>query len=155
MKKLIKAILFFLALPLMNELVGVAGAQHRSTPAFSHDDYAAVLKAYVDDEGMVFYEGLKAKREQLDTFVEALGKLETKTYTQWSQKEKNAFWLNAYNALTLKAIVDNYPIKSSLIKSLTWPENSIRQIDGVWDKIKFNVMSKMPTLEHMEQPQRA
>jgi hypothetical protein len=41
-----------------------------------------------------------------------------------------AFWSNAYNLFTLRAIVDHYPIRGSLFS--LGPRNSIRQIRGVW-----------------------
>ena len=31
---------------------------------------------------------------------------------KWSENDKIAYWLNAYNAFTVKYIVDNYPVKS-------------------------------------------
>ena len=117
---------------------------------FDYSDYNAVLKKFVNEEAMVNYKKLKAERQQLDSFVTSLGKLPKQTYEKWDEKQKIAFWLNAYNGLTLKAIIDNYPIKSSWLKSRIYPKNSIRQISGVWDKIKFNVMGQKLTLEHIE-----
>jgi hypothetical protein len=117
---------------------------------FNSDGYASVLKQYVDDTGMVNYKGLKAKPEKLQAFLAGMGKLDRKSFEKWTEPEKIAFWLNAYNAFTLKAIVDNYPIKSSFFRSRVWPKNSIRQIPGVWNKLKFKVMGKDYTLEHME-----
>jgi hypothetical protein len=118
--------------------------------AFSYDDYAAVLKTYVDNMGMVNYKQLKAHREKLDAFAQAISELDTKTYEKWSKEDKVAFWINAYNGLTLKVIIDNYPIKPSFFKSIYYPKNSIRQIPGVWDKKKFKVMGKDMGLEHIE-----
>lgn len=118
--------------------------------AFSYDDFAAVLKTYVDNMGMVNYKQLKAHREKLDAFALAISALDTKTYEKWSKEDKVAFWINAYNGLTLKVIIDNYPIKSSFFKSISYPKNSIRQIPGVWDKKKFKVMGKDMGLEHIE-----
>lgn len=117
---------------------------------FNYDSYASVLKQYVDDTGMVDYKGLKAKQEKLQAFLASMGKLDRKSFDKWTEREKIAFWLNVYNALTLKAIVDNYPIKSSFFRSRVWPKNSIRQIPGVWNKLRFKVMGKNHTLEHVE-----
>jgi len=113
-------------------------------------DYDAVLKKFVSEESMVNYGKLKAQRRQLDAFVAALGKLPPQTYAQWNEKHKIAFWLNAYNGLTLRVIIDNYPIKSSFLRSRIWPRNSIRQIPGVWKKLKFRVMGTNVTLWHIE-----
>jgi hypothetical protein len=61
-----------------------------------------------------------------------------------------AFWCNVYNAYTLKAIIEHYPIEASLLKSLAHPKNSIRQIDGVWDKLQWPVMGREMTLDNIE-----
>ncbi len=108
---------------------------------FDYSDFAEALKINVDDSGMVNYKKLKAEPQKLRAFITELGNLDRKDFEKWSDNEKIAFWLNAYNALTLKAIIDNYPIKSSFFKSRIYPKNSIRQIAGVWDKINFKSSS--------------
>ncbi len=40
---------------------------------------------------------------------------------RWSRPEALAYWINAYNAFTIKLVLDN------------WPVNSIREIDQPWD----------------------
>lgn len=125
-------------------------AEQLDNSGFDYSDYDAVLKKFVNEKAMVNYNKLKAQRHQLDAFVTSLGKLSRQTYDKWNDKQKIAFWLNAYNGLTMKSIIDNYPIKSSWLKSRIWPRNSIRQISGVWDKITYNVMGKKLTLEHIE-----
>ncbi len=132
---------------IFSSAVSIAESEETS---FSYDSYALVLKTYVDDRGMVDYKGLKADSESLDTFTKSLESLEVDVYNRWNEEQKVAFWLNAYNALTLKAIIDHYPIKSSPFKSLRFPKNSIRQISGVWDKLKFPVMGSKKTLDEIE-----
>jgi hypothetical protein len=118
--------------------------------SFSYDDYAATLKAYVDDKGMVNYQKMKEDHKKLDNFLIAIARLDPKTYQSWDEKAKIAFWINAYNALTLKAVIDRYPIKAGLLSGLAYPANSIRQIPGVWDKIQFLVMGQRFTLNEIE-----
>jgi hypothetical protein len=117
---------------------------------FSYDDYAAVLEARVDDNARVDYAGLKQSPERLERFTNALAGLPRETYEEWGTPERIAFWINAYNALTLKLIVDNYPIKASLLRKLVFPANSIRQIPGAWKGVKFTVMGEEMTLDHIE-----
>ena len=117
---------------------------------FDYSDFAEALKINVDDSGMVNYKKLKAKPQKLLAFITELRNLDRKDFDKWDDNTKVAFWLNAYNALTLKAIIDNYPIKSSFFKSRIYPKNSIRQIAGVWDKINFKVMGQNLTLGHIE-----
>jgi hypothetical protein len=124
------------------------GANAGQAPDYSK--YAAVLSAYVDDDGMVDYKALKADRRKLDSFVAEFAALNVRNYEQWAEKEKIAFWINAYNALTLEAIIDHYPIDSSPLTSIFFPESSIRQIPGVWDKLRFPVMRRQMSLDQIE-----
>ena len=127
-----------------------ADAFAASKRAFDYGSFSATLGEYVDDNGMVDYEALEADHEKLDAFAAALADLSAEVYDGWGDAEKIAFWINAYNGLTLKAILDHYPIKSSFIASLRFPKNSIRQIPGVWDKLKFRVMDREMTLDEIE-----
>lgn len=104
----------------------------------NEEDYAEVLKEYVDSSGRVDYEKLKNNRQKLDKFNAAIGFVSPNTYESWTDKEKIAFLINAYNSLTLEAIVDNYPTKS------------IRDIPGVWDRRKFRVVGQEMTLNDIE-----
>ena len=99
---------------------------------------------------MVNYGELKTHPENLNVFLSRAEGLEEGVYDGWTEKQKTAFWINMYNALTLKAIIDHYPIKSSWKASLAYPKNSIRQVPGVWDKMKFRVMGREMTLDNIE-----
>ena len=129
-------------------------AQSKPLPAldapFSSSDYRAVLHAHVDDRGTVDYSRLKADMGKLDAFVASLAVGNPAIFEKWPEKDKIAFWSNAYNALTLEAIVDHYPIRATGLKSLLYPENSIRQIPGVWDKLKFGILGRELTLDAIE-----
>jgi len=127
-----------------------SGTGENKEQSFDYSDYAAVLKTFVDAKAAVNYSKLKAQPQRLEAFVAAVAKLPPETYDRWSENDKIAFWLNAYNGLTLKVIIDNYPIKSSFFRSRVWPKNSIRQIAGVWDEMAFNVMGQKLTLSHIE-----
>jgi hypothetical protein len=117
---------------------------------FSKEKYAQVLRNHVDEKGLVDYRTLKKNRKDLDDFLVAVEKLEVTVYQRWTDERKISLWIDVYNALTLKVILDHYPIKSSFLKSLKYPKNSIRQISGVWDKITFPVMGEEMTLDHIE-----
>ena len=118
---------------------------------FGYTKYDALLRAHVDSEGYVDYPGLLAKRADLDRFVASMGAVTDAEYTAWPEPERLAFWINAYNAITLQYILDHYPIqKGGLISGLRYPANSIRQIDGVWDTLTSKVVGKERTLEDIE-----
>jgi hypothetical protein len=40
----------------------------------------------------------------------------------WSKKRDSAYWINAYNAYTVKLIIDNYPTKYKDISD-PWVKN--------------------------------
>lgn len=125
-----------------------------ATPAdeeFSYAMYNDVLQQHVNAEGFVDYASLKAEREPLDRFIAALGSVNEPELQSWSTERRLAFWMNAYNAITLKYIIDNYPIKKGgLISGALYPENSIRQIDGVWTELTTPVAGTALTLDHIE-----
>lgn len=121
-----------------------------ASPEFSHALYDQILKEYIDD-GQVDYARLKGNREGLDRYVTLLAELEPHLYETWNEPAKIAFWINAYNAITLKVILDHYPIeRSSSPASLVFPASSIRQIPGVWDRITHPVMGRLMTLDRIE-----
>lgn len=124
--------------------------KEKSATPFSYGDYAELLSTYVDNRGRVPYYLIKNRPEKLAAFVRQLDWVDPKVYETWNEKEKIAFWINAYNAATLKAIIDHYPISTSLFGSVLFPKNSIRQIAGVWDKLQFPVMGKPVTLNEIE-----
>ncbi len=77
---------------------------------FDHSIYDALLKQYVNEQGLVDYQGLKAKgADQLDAYLQTLAATNP---AQLGEKERLAFWINAYNAYTLKLIVESYPVES-------------------------------------------
>ncbi len=137
-------------------LTALAAAMETSVSAagkgFDNSKYAIVLNKYVDDKGMVDYKALKANREELDRYNESIAAIDPQDFAKWSDQEKIALLINAYNSLTLKAIINNYPIKKSLFNpsAYIYPSNSIRQISGVWDETTHEVMGKEMTLDHIE-----
>ena len=107
--------------------------------SFDYQDFAEVLQTYVNEQGLVDYEGLQANRGQLDSFNQALGAVPPETYAAWNEAEQIAFLINAYNAFTLQSIIDQQPIK-----------DSIRDIRGVWNKRKFGLAGEEKTLDNIE-----
>ena len=128
----------------------VWSGEREQSSELDYAQYASVLADYVNDTGGVNYKALNVNRVALDSFTDSLAGWDQSVYDVWTENDQLAFWINAYNAFTLKVILDNYPIKASFLGSLRFPKNSIRQISGVWDKIKFNVMGRNMTLNDIE-----
>lgn len=72
--------------------------------SFDHSDFDAILGRYVTD-GLVDYEALGASGA-LDPYLRRLAETDPQSL---GEDDQLAFWLNAYNALTIKLILDNYP----------------------------------------------
>jgi len=127
-------------------------AQEETSPSqsFDYSLYAKVLEAYVNDKGMVNYAGLKQDQEDFRAFLQSMANLEPTVYASWPEADQIAFYSNAYNALTIRAILNHYPIRASGLSALRYPKNSIRQIDGGWKKLKCRVMGRSVTLDHIE-----
>jgi len=115
----------------------------------SHTLWDQALKKY-NHHGLVDYQALKLNSNDLNNYLKSLASVPQPEYNSWKKEEKIAFWINAYNVFTWKAIIDHYPIKSSFLKSARYPKNSIRQIKGVWDKLKFSAAGQKLTLNQIE-----
>jgi len=62
-----------------------------------------------DGINLVDYDSLQSEPEVLNTYLAKMTSLDPREY---SRQEQFAYWVNLYNALTLKVIVDNYPVES-------------------------------------------
>lgn len=111
-----------------------------------HRPLDEILDVNVRD-GFVYYAALKGTRGKLDRYVASLGAVSAKELTGWPRERQVAFWLNAYNAFVLRAVVDNYPIRG---KSSQYPASSIRQIPSVFDKRAFRAGGREVTLDGLE-----
>jgi hypothetical protein len=127
----------------------IAGAAPDARPAFDADyaDYARLLTAHVKGS-RVDYAALKGNRAALDAVVRAFADVSAAEEAGWPRAARIAFWINAYNAFTLQAIVDHYPIQGSWLSLL--PRNSIRQIDGVWTRLRWRAAGRDTTLDEIE-----
>jgi len=129
------------------------GLQKTNTPDFDHtySTYNNLLNKYVKN-ARVNYQGFIDNEAEFEAFLRTLGSVDENEYQAWSKEQQLAFWINAYNAFTIKAIIDHYPIKRSLslIGIFYAPSNSILQIKGVWTKLQFRAVGRMVTLDEIE-----
>ena len=107
-----------------------------------YDLYSDILQTVVDDRGLVDYETLKSDPSKLNVLVEAIAAVDPESLESLPEADRIAFWINAYNILTIEAVVDHYPVKS--IKDI----GSFFQ--SVWDKLKFEAAGNEVTLNDIE-----
>lgn len=94
-----------------------------------HKLWEELTRSYVTEAGFVNYKGFITDSVKLNKYLDLLSK--NHPNDTWTSNERKAFWINAYNAFTIKLIVDNYPVKT--IKDLG---GSIYKVNTPWD-IKF------------------
>ena len=127
-KSMIKSILIFSILVLVGTCTG--NAQVSDSQPVSHEKWDILVKQYVNKEGNVDYQGFVDAEEQLQEYLDLLSSHHPNT-TNWNREQRLAYWINAYNAFTVKLIVDNYPVES--IRDI---KKGLPMINSVWD-IKF------------------
>jgi hypothetical protein len=100
-----------------------------------HAGWDALLKSHVS-EGLVDYDAIRKAPADLDSYLATLAATDPATL---SPDHQLAFWINAYNAFTVKLIVDNMPLKS------------IRDISSPWKQKRWRVgtvLYSLDTIEH-------
>jgi hypothetical protein len=118
---------------------GTTAAAQTPQPPVDPADFNAVLERVVDNRGMVDYEALQRDPAQLDRYLQALADLSPQRFASWSEAEQIALLINAYNALTLRSIIDHDPIRPS-----------IRAIPGVWKLRRHPLLGQRLTLDEIE-----
>ncbi len=96
---------------LMLFLMGGVSAALSSTWAtvtVDHHLFDQLLAKYINNE-RVDYQGMQSEEQKLDQY---LALLDAADPGQLPADEQFAFYANAYNAYTIKLIVENYPVKS-------------------------------------------
>ena len=76
---------------------------------FDHSAWTAVLEEFVTADGKVDYAGLMKNTGRLDAYIASLGNA---PFDDLSRDEKLAMLINAYNACTLRPVLDYWPISS-------------------------------------------
>jgi Protein of unknown function, DUF547 len=133
-----------IALVLAVYTIATPRAQESLADSARRKTYDTILDLNVRD-GWVYYRALKADRAKLDGYVNLLA---TTAVDKLSTNDRIAFWLNAYNALVLKTVIDHYPIAK---RSADYPDKSIRQIPGAFERLQHKVGSRLLTLDQIEQ----
>ena len=109
-----------------------------SAPAtkFNHGVWDTLLKKHVSAQGVVAYDGFSKNSEKLRAYIDSLS--ENLPAETWTQEEKLAYWMNAYNAMTVDLILRNLPLES------------IKDIDKPWDQRLWKLGDKWYNLDEIE-----
>jgi hypothetical protein len=111
----------------------------------SHGGLDKILKEAVSFEGnqsFIDYKKIKTDQAPLKSYLASLSSVKKSKYENWNAGERLAFLINAYNAFTIKLIVDNYPVQS--IKDLGG------FLKSPWKKEFFTLFGKQTHLDGIE-----
>jgi Protein of unknown function, DUF547 len=127
-------------------LLAAAVIPSRSQSKITHEAFDVLLKRHVSADGKVNYKGFIKDSVALNRYLNLLSKTSPEEKT-WTREEQMAYWINAYNAFTIKLIIKYYPIKS--IKDIG-SSIQIPFVNTPWD-IKFiTIGSEKMDLNHIE-----
>ena len=104
-------------------LITIGHPQAALAADFDHTKFDYILNTYVDSQGRVDYNGLAGDK----AFHEYIASLENTKADSLSRDSQLAFWINAYNAVTIDKVIK-------------WkPKKSVREtfVPGVWTGTKF------------------
>lgn len=111
-----------------------------------HRPFDRLLDTYVRD-GFVYYNALRIERAPLDRYVASLNGPDAIALATGSVGEQKALWINAYNALVLRTVIDHFPIRA---RAKEYPSSSIRQIPGAFEKPQHRVAGRPVSLDSIE-----
>lgn len=118
-----------LGLVLFPSACEVASVESDARP-ISHERWTHLLQKHVTEAGWVDYRGFQKDSVALQAYLDLL-RNHHPNEQHWTEEERLAYWINAYNAFTVELVAKHYPVES--IKDI---KRGLPFINTVWD-IKF------------------
>ncbi len=103
----------------------------------TYTDYDRFLKKEVRD-GKINYAGIKKDPHELEAFIQKVERLTEDELKGFPSSQAIAFWINVYNAFTVKLILEHYPVKS------------IRDIESPWKRKFIKTAGRTLSLDEIE-----
>lgn len=131
--------LFILTTILLFNVTGLVQVSdnYATNVLINHSKWSTLLENYVSNNGEVNYQNLKENKAELNSYIKTLQEDYASLETA-SKDQKIAYWINAYNALTIDLILRNYPL------------NSIKDIKDPWDQRLWQFGDKWLNLNDIE-----
>lgn len=107
-----------------------------STIKINHNTWNALLKKHVQNNGLIDYKGFIKDEAKLNDYLKMLSL--NQPNSTWSKPKILAYYINLYNAATVKLIIENYPVKS------------IKDISRPWSKNRVLIGNEMISLNNIE-----
>ncbi len=114
----------------------------------NHGDWATLLArhAHWNAAGTtttVDYAGFAKDRNLLDRYLGEVKAVSANEYGHWPKAERNAFLIDAYNAATVRRILERYPRIKSIKDLGGW-------LDSPWKKPVVDLLGKRRSLDEIE-----
>ncbi|MGL1892607.1 MAG: DUF547 domain-containing protein [Spirochaetaceae bacterium] len=117
-----------------------------STLVINHELWTTFLKRnLVSKNGMNLVKYSEVNRESYNNLSSYIEYLTSQKITNLNREEQKSVWINLYNALTIKVVLDHYPVKS--IKNINI--SGLFKI-GPWDKKLVSIESEEISLNDIE-----
>ncbi|WP_245617607.1 DUF547 domain-containing protein [Siansivirga zeaxanthinifaciens] len=98
-----------------------------------------LLQKHVSEDGIVNYKSFKTEHKKLLDYIHDLNLSYNNDHLKsLNKEEKLSYWINAYNALTIDLILQNYPL------------NSIKDINNPWEQRLWKFGEKWFNLNDIE-----
>jgi hypothetical protein len=113
-----------------------------SDAAVDHGPWSTLLMRYVDAQGRVAYRDLQTKDQAaFDAYLTALAQAQPE---RMNEAEEKAFWINAYNAVIVRGILQGYSAESLLGRKrlFSWFTVRIAGKDRTPDEIEHQILRK-------------
>ncbi len=120
-----------------------------SQEVVDHMDWNLMLQRYVDSRhpsgiNRFRYSSVTpADREILERYLQTMQSLKV---SDLSRQEQKAYWINLYNALTVKVVLDHYPVRS--IRMINLPPGFFSR--GPWDAKLLTIEGEEVSLNDIE-----
>ena len=119
-----------------------------STATIDHQRWTAFLsryrQEYPDGIARLAYRAVsKNDRATMDAYIASLA---TTPISSYDRSEQLAYWINLYNALTVRVVLDHYPVKS--IRDIDTSPGLFS--DGPWGAVQLTIEGQAVTLNDIE-----
>jgi Protein of unknown function, DUF547 len=141
--KIFRFLIILLAFSSLQSCIKVRDYNSDSKP-INHAIFDSLLKKYVNNDGFVKYKGFLEDSVQFNSYLDLLSRNHPNE-KNWSKEERLAYWINAYNAFTIKLICNNYPLKS--IKDI---KSGIPFVSDTWTISFVKIEGKTYNLNDIE-----
>ncbi len=141
--KILKFLIILLSFSSLQSCIKVRDYNSESKP-INHAIFDSLLKKYVNEEGYVNYKGFLKDSVQFNSYLDLLSRNHPNE-KNWSKEERLAYWINAYNAFTIKLICNYYPVKS--IKDI---KSGIPFVSDTWTISFIKIEGKTYNLNDIE-----